>query len=234
MKSSTKFLTIIFIAFFTLSSCSYKSNFVLKKYMDENPDIYVNYENSFTVVAPETETDVGLIFYPGAYVNYDAYLPLMIKCAEKGIKCFLVKMPADLAILNVSAAKNFPNKFPEIKNWYIAGHSLGGAMAASFVSKNTDDFKGLILLAAYSTADLSNSKLKVLSVYGSSDGVLSSKKYSSNKKNLPEDFEEHILDGGNHANFGSYGFQKGDNEATMDAETQKNLTADFIGNFCFK
>ncbi len=49
-------------------------------------------------------------------------------------------------------------------------------MAASYLGKHTDEYDGLILLAAYSTADLSDSDLKVLSLYSSNDGVLSMEK----------------------------------------------------------
>ena len=117
---------------------------------------------------------------------------------------------------------------PEIKNWYMAGHSLGGAIAASFVSRHTEEFKGLILLAAYSTHDISKSGLKVLSIYGSNDEVLNLDKYQKNKKNLPavgDGLTEIIIDGGNHAQFANYGAQEGDGTAEISSEAQQEVTA---------
>ena len=107
-------------------------------------------------------------------MEHTAYAPLMKELAEKDILCVLVKMPFHLAVFDINAADGIREQFPEIKSWYIGGHSLGGSMAASYVSKHTEDFEGLVLLAAYSTEDLSDSGLKVLSVYGSEDGVLKS------------------------------------------------------------
>ena len=40
-------------------------------------------------------------------------------------------------------------QFPEIRHWYIAGHSIGGAMASQFASSHPDQAGGLILLGAH-------------------------------------------------------------------------------------
>ena len=99
-------------------------------------------------------------------------------------------------------------------------------MAASYAAKHPDLFQGLILLAAYSTEDLRDSGLSVLSVYGSEDGVLNRKKYDVYRENLPENTLEVVLDGGNHAGFGSYGEQDGDGKAKITQEIQRKLTVD--------
>ena len=69
-------------------------------------------------------------------------------------------------------------------------------MAAEYVSKHVDEFDGLYLFAAYSTADLSDSDLRVFSVYGSEDGVLDMDKYRKYRSNLPEDTYEYVIDAG--------------------------------------
>ena len=162
----------------------------------------------------------GLIFYPGGKVEYTAYKPLMMACAEKGFTCILIKMPFNLAVLDKNAADGVQDKFPEIEKWLIGGHSLGAAMAASYVSKNAEDFTGLFLLAGYSTADLSGSGLKVLSMYGSEDKVMNMEKYEKYKTNLPLGFTEFEMVGGCHSYFGLYGMQKGDGEPTVSAKEQ--------------
>ena len=101
-------------------------------------------------------------------------------------------------------------------------------MAASYVASHTDDFAGLVLLGAYSTADLSESNLDVLSVYGSEDKVMNREKYENNKTNLPEDFTEVVLEGGCHASFGMYGAQDGDGTPSITREEQIALTVDAI------
>jgi len=170
----------------------------------------------------------GLIFYPGGKVEYTAYEPLMASCAEKGILCVLVEMPFNLAVFDMNAADGIQGKFPEIEKWYIGGHSLGGSMAASYLSENSDAFEGLVLLGSYSTEDLSDIGLKVLSVYGSEDKILNREKYDENKTNLPDDFTEIVIEGGCHAYFGMYGNQEGDGTPTITQSEQIEITAEKI------
>lgn len=170
----------------------------------------------------------GLIFYPGAKVQFESYAPLMQKCAESGVLCILVHMPGNLAVLDKNAADGIREEYPEIKNWYMAGHSLGGAMAASYIAGHQDEYRGLILLAAYSASDLSKSKLSVLSVYGSEDKVLDKNSYEENRVNLPDDLAEVRIEGGCHAYFGCYGFQEGDGTPTISNEEQMEQTVNAI------
>ena len=180
------------------------------------------------IVFLPTEPEAGLIFYPGGKVEFTAYAPLLRSLAEEGILCILIKMPCNLAVLDVDAAEGIQERFPEIEDWYIGGHSLGGAMAAGYVAEHVDEYNGLILLAAYSTKDISKSGLQVLSVYGSEDGVLDIEKYNGSRTNLPVDMEEHIIEGGCHAQFGSYGKQEGDGEPGISSEEQRKVTAQYI------
>ena len=173
----------------------------------------------------------GVIFYPGGKVEAKAYAPLMDALAKEGVLSILVTMPGNLAVLDMNAADGICEQYPEIESWYMAGHSLGGSMAASYISENAKNFEGIILLASYSTADLSNSGLEVLSIYGSNDGVLNMEKYEEYKPNLPEDFNEFIIDGGCHAYFGAYGEQEGDKKATITRDEQIKITVDEITKF---
>ena len=91
--------------------------------------VTVTEQNGNWVFAPESST-AGLIFYPGGKVENTAYAPLLHDLAEDGILCVLVKMPCNLAGLGMTAADGIPECFPEVTDWYIGGHSLGGAMAA--------------------------------------------------------------------------------------------------------
>ncbi len=170
----------------------------------------------------------GLIFYPGGKVECEAYAPLLEACAEHGILCVLLRMPGNLAVLDRNAADGVAADYPEVTDWYIGGHSLGGAMAASYAGTHADTLAGLVLLAAYSTADLTDSGLQVLSIYGSEDGVLNREKYDGNRPNLPADTVELVIEGGCHAGFGSYGPQDGDGTPAISGETQIARTAEAI------
>lgn len=168
----------------------------------------------------------GLIFYPGGKVEHTAYAPLMSEFADNGILCVLIEMPFRLAVLDMNAADGIQDDFPQIEKWYIGGHSLGGAMAASYISNHADEFDGLLLLGAYSTADISDSGLSVISVYGSEDKVLNMEKYEENRNNFPQGFTELIIDGGCHSYFGNYGHQDGDGEPAVSMEEQIKQTVE--------
>ena len=186
-------------------------------------------DNGNMVFMPENPVG-GLVFYPGGKVEYTAYKPLMEACASRGVACVLVEMPFNLAVLDMGAAKGIAADYPGITAWYIGGHSLGGSMAASFLAENTDEYSGLVLLGSYSTADLSQSELDVLSVYGSEDRVMNREKYNESTVNLPADFTEIIIDGGCHSFFGMYGAQEGDGTPTITNIQQINATADVIAD----
>lgn len=184
-----------------------------------------------TLVFEPKKATTGLIFYPGGKVEYTAYAPLLHSLAEEGILCVLLEMPFNLAVLDVNAADGIKELYPEVENWYIGGHSLGGSMAASYLEKHPDDYEGLVLLGAYSTSDLSDTDLDVISIYGSNDQVLNHEKYEANKNNLPENFNETIIEGGCHAYFGTYGTQEGDGIATITNTEQIEITTDLLSDY---
>lgn len=179
------------------------------------------------VFAPQDAT-VGLIFYPGGKVEHHAYEPLMAALARRGVLCVLVKMPFDLAVFDVGAADGIHERYPQIEHWYIGGHSLGGSMAAAYLDNRAEEYAGLILLGSYSTVDLSDTALDVLSIYGSEDRVLNREKYNESKTNLPTGFTEIELHGGCHAYFGAYGAQDGDGIPTISNHEQIRITAEHI------
>ena len=194
------------------------------------PGASVLREHDRIVFRPD-EVKAGLIFYPGGKVEYTAYSPLMAELAKEGFLCVLLKMPLNLAVFGVNAAERVYGDYPEIGRWILAGHSLGGVMAASYAAEHPERLDGLILLAAYSVNNLKENMIKVLSVYGSEDGVLDTEKYMKNRANLPGGTAEIIIPGGCHAGFGSYGPQKGDGEPSISGEDQIRITAEIISDW---
>ncbi len=175
----------------------------------------------------ETE---ALIFYPGARVEPEAYAPLLHGIASRGVDVFVVRMPLNLAILNVDAAEKVLRDY-SYENWYIGGHSMGGAMSSLYVSSHAEDYAGVVLLGAYSSVALDDS-LKVVVIYGSEDQVLNRESFESYRSNYPSDYEEYVIEGGNHAQFGSYGEQDGDGEALITNEEQIEQSVDLIVYNC--
>ena len=193
---------------------------------DDTISVY-ELRDGVTVFVPE-EPAAGLIFYPGGKVEHTAYAPLLRACAERGVLCVLIRMPFNLAVFNINGANGIPEQFPDVDHWYLGGHSLGGAMAASYAADHADELDGLVLLAAYSTRDLTGSGLAVLSVYGSEDGVLDLAKYEQYRSNLPAGTSEVVIDGGCHAGFGRYGAQTGDGTPAISSDEQIDRTAEEI------
>ncbi|WOO36922.1 alpha/beta hydrolase [Anaerocolumna sp. AGMB13020] len=208
--------------------------YVLKYYKADATaqDVYSTYSESievgkdYTVFYPEPNKNknTGLIFYPGGKVEETAYAPIMNKLSSEGITCVLIKMPFRLAVFDVNAADGIMEKFPEITSWYMGGHSLGGAMASSYAVEHSKEVTGLILLAAY---PVSKSDIPAVIIYGSEDKVLNRDKL----KGLTGLVE---IQGGNHAQFGNYGFQKGDGTASISSEEQQMETVKAIVEFISK
>lgn len=132
------------------------------------------------------------------------------------------------AVLDANGADGVRERFPAVRRWILMGHSLGGVMAAGYLDGHAQSWDGLVLLGAYSTADLSDDGVTVLSITGDSDGVLNRRAAADNEGNLGEDARELVIPGGNHAQFGSYGPQDGDGEASLSPDEQRALTADEI------
>ena len=190
-------------------------------------DIKIYAEEDMVIFKPQNPV-AGVVFYPGGKVECTAYSPLARQLAENNILCVITQMPFNLAVFDIKAAEKPLEMFADIDKWYMAGHSLGGSMAASFAAENSDKVDGLVLLAAYSTADLTQTDLQVLSVYGDCDGVLNMEKYRQYFLNLPHNTTEIVIAGGNHAQFGSYGPQDGDGTATVTAQRQLEQTVSAI------
>lgn len=177
------------------------------------------------VFAPESEAHVGLIFYPGGLVEPEAYAPLLQHLSTEGVLTVLVPMPLNLAVLGIDRAAAVQAAFPQIERWIIAGHSLGGAMAAEYVKRHPQAVQGLVLLASYPAeqTDLSTLPLKAISIVGTEDGVDESV-FAASLARLPANTPLIIIEGGNHAQFGFYGPQKGDGTPTISRAAQQEQT----------
>lgn len=183
-------------------------------------------------------TESAMIFYPGARVKALSYAPLMMEIAEGGTDCWLCRMPVNFALFDKDLAHDIADgsessgdaEADRYERWYLGGHSLGGAAAAMLAAedeKTGRDWSGLILLAAYPVDKIN---IPVLSIYGSEDTVLDHDKYEKAETGglWPEDFEEHVIDGGNHAQFGSYGSQEGDGNALISEGKQQKITSKIV------
>jgi len=168
----------------------------------------------------------GFIFYPGGHVDARAYAPMLRQIAERGTLVVLVPMPLNLAVFGMNRADQVIAAHPEIEHWVIGGHSLGGAMASAYVYGKPDAADGLALWASYPADNnsLADRNLKVTSIYGTKDGQAA--KIPASKALLPPSTTFVPIEGGNHAQFGWYGSQAGDGQATISRESQQAQIVD--------
>jgi hypothetical protein len=178
-------------------------------------------------------THTGFIFYPGGRVDYRSYAPLAHDIAAEGYLVVIVRMPLNLAVLSPSAAQGVIDAHPEITNWAVGGHSLGGSMAAQYVSSAPSSVKALVLLESYPASgnDLSGKQFSVLTIHGTRDGLVSSSQIDDSLKLLPKETVRFEIQGGNHAQCGWYGPQSGDLDATISREEQQGLIVQATSEF---
>lgn len=176
---------------------------------------------------PENPAEVGFIFYCGTPVDHRVYCGILGGLANRGYFTASVQCPLDLAMLNPFGALQIMERNPDIKHWFIGGHSNGGVVAAMLASDLISRFEGVVFLASYSVNPIS---IPVLSIYGTNDGVLVMPLYQLCKPLCPN-MTEIVIQGGNHAQFGNYGTQFLDRPADISMDTQQQICIDAIDQF---
>lgn len=220
---------VIFIGVFIIwANNSYKPTSEAVEALKTNEVVTVT-DDKFIVFEPKSKATKGFIFYPGGKVEPEAYSTLAREIAEEGYLVVIAPMTLDLAVLSPNKATDVIEKFDYIETWAIGGHSLGGVMAVNYAAKN-ENINGVVLYASYPLGEeLKDLDIKVLSMYGSKDGVADLEKIKNAV--LSKNSEVVEIEGGNHAGFGSYGNQKGDNEATITGEEQIEKAANYTVEF---
>ena len=225
---------IIALTFLLLSTAAllyfsmyYQAEAAADAALKDSDSVTVRRENHMLVFdGPGRENAV--VFYPGAKVEAKAYAPLMKRLAEAGTDCVLLDPPLHFPLLDGNGIER-AYKLGSYDNWYIAGHSLGGTMAALYAAGHPEKIAGVILLGAYPTSSLADTRL--LSMYGSEDRILEREGYEKRRNLWPKDAQEHVIQGGNHSGFGNYGLQKGDGTAGISQDAQQKETAEYIHSF---
>ena len=211
---------VLGVFFFTY----YHADGVALMALESDADVKVS-ETDYGYYFDGESTEDVLIFYPGARVEETAYAPLLRRIAETGVDVCLVKMPLRFAIFGINKADDVVAEY-NYKNWYIGGHSLGGAMAAKYAAKHQDKIRGVFLLAAY-TVDTLGREQKAAICYGDQDKIVNLKRIEEISRYALL-YEIEVIPGGNHAQFGNYGFQRNDGTATISAETQQEMAVEFF------
>ena len=196
--------------------------------LESDPEVIVSTKNWIVFEPAISNKNVGFIIYPGGRVDYRSYSPIAHRIAAEGYLVVIVRMPLNLAVFGINLASDVIKSYSPISSWVIGGHSLGGTMAAQFAHENPSEIKGLVLWAAYpaSGTDLSKDDLLAITIHGTNDGLVSLSQIEDSLRLLPASTSRIEIVGGNHAQFGWYGNQEGDNKATITREAQQNKIFD--------
>lgn len=241
------FIFYLGVLVYLFQSCSYlpeEINIISGVAVKETVD-YISLEPQMG-----STSETGLLFYPGGLVDPHAYIPTFQGLVLEGYKVVIVKVSANLAITNIDKASSCKSAFPEVEEWVLSGHSLGGAVTCIDVHNNPTDYVGVVLMASYPSEDASlvDWDGAVLSLFGALDGLATPQKIDENAHLLPTGITVnqltdmpssssrgttiyHQINGGNHAQFGSYGKQNEDGEATISVETQHTEIVNYIQSF---
>lgn len=223
-------LLLFTIGFIALKNITYQPSSSAIQAATTNSSYQVKETTDGVYFKPNQKTfPISVIFYQGALVNQKSYSIWASKLASEGYPVYLIHHPFNLAVTSKNKAQSIIKEY-NITDYVIGGHSLGGVMASRYAhdkqmnpTTDTGLLRGVFFLASYpdSKGNLKNSALPVLSVTGSNDGVLNQKSYLESKNFLPENSIYSSIQGGNHAGFGSYGNQKGDNQASISNKEQQ-------------
>lgn len=219
---SAAVLLVVFAAFGVYVSIYYRADETVKEYLASETGTVMLSETNYGWFLDGPSDENAMVFYPGGKVDEKAYIPLLYRFAEEGMDVCLVKMPFHLAVFGIDKADEVMPQY-DYENWYIGGHSLGGAMGAAYAAGHADELRGVVLFAAYATKKLDDS-LKEIVIYGSEDGVLRLSKLREGRQFAPKRYFEHVIEGGNHALFGNYGEQEGDGTGLISAQEQQAET----------
>ena len=204
--------------------------------VEADPDVSVDRTPLGTAVreGPVTASTVGLVYYPGGRVAHESYVPTaaeIVAAADRPALVVVVDAPLNLAVLAPDRADRVRERYPEVGAWAVGGHSLGGAMACRHAAGRTGTYGALVLHAAYCDRDVSESGLDVLSVLGGADGVIDAERERASRSNLPPDARIVELDGVNHAGFGAYGSQPGDDPASLSPAASREAVGNATGTW---
>lgn len=222
--------TVVFVAW---SLIAFRAGEDARQALTSTDHVRVRATETGWVFTPVVERErTGLLFFPGALVDPRAYAPLLHRVAAAGYPAILTELPRRGAFGGadgpemLNRAVTATHAVPAATAWVVAGHSRGGEVAARLARTAPPSFVGLILIGTSHPRDfsLAATRLAVTRIYGTRDTIADVDKLDANRPNLPATITDARIEGGNHSQFGYYGFQPGDWPATINRDEQQRAT----------
>lgn len=225
--------------FIVWSLIAYRASGEGRAALESTSAVLVSDRDGYWEFQPKQPASVGLLFFPGALVDPAAYAPLARAVASRGYPVLLVRVPRRGAFGGAEShelSMRYQRALGETarsggpRRWVVAGHSRGGVISANVLRTPPEGIAGLVLIGTSHPRDfsLAHLQLPVTQIYGTRDTIADMDKVVAARRNLPPSTTIVQIDGGNHSQFGSYGFQPGDWPATISRSEQQRLTVDAI------
>jgi pimeloyl-ACP methyl ester carboxylesterase len=216
--------------FITWSLLAYRAQGVARAALASDARVTVTQADGHWSFTPRTPAAAGLIFFPGALVSPVAYAPLVRAIADAGYTSLLIEVPWRGAFGGAEGPEVFARARTAaartgIARWVVAGHSRGGVIASYIVRDGLPGLAGAVLLGTSHPRDfsLAGTSIPMTRVFGTRDTVADVEKLDRTRANLPASARIIRIDGGNHSQFGYYGFQPGDWPATISRDAQQAI-----------
>jgi pimeloyl-ACP methyl ester carboxylesterase len=219
------------LVFVTWSAIAYRANGAAHAALASDRSIVVQHDDGAWSFSPTAaHEDLVLVFFPGALVDPVAYAPLARAVAAAGYPAFIVELPRRGAFGGADDPEVFARYKRQLRRpntprrWVVGGHSRGAVVAVNVAASRPDDLAGLVLIGTSHPrdVDLSHITIPVTKISGTRDGLASPAEVEANRSKLPPATRWIWIDGGNHSQFGWYGFQPGDRWADIDATRQRD------------
>lgn len=218
-------LVIAVVGFVIYAQFDYVPNETLVEKVDLSA---IESDEEGLIFQPETPNGKGVILYQGAKVKKESYAYLGESLSEKGFVVSIPQLPLNFGILGSGTADAVIEEHPEVEEWFLGGHSLGGVAASFYAEDPSSKLSGLYFLGAYPASDFSDSGLPMLSIYGEQDGLSTVEAIQESRELFSNNSVFVEIEGGNHAQFGLYGEQKGDNPAEITPIEQQDQVVEAL------
>jgi len=220
------------VVFVTWSLIAYRATADARAALASGSGITVTRGQHTWAFEPASPSPAGLVFFAGALVDPVAYAPLARAVAAAGYPVLLVELPYRGAFGGADGPEVFARAraaaaaHPGVVRWVIAGHSRGGVVAAQVVRDGFPGLAAAVLIGTSHPRDFSiaAATIPITRVYGTRDSIAEEEKLERTRSNLPVATRLVRIEGGNHSQFGYYGFQPGDSTATISREAQQAIT----------
>jgi hypothetical protein len=198
----------------------------LEVYRDDR--VQVSTSPGAVIMSPTGDaTGQGILYFPGARVDPYSYLYPFADVVAEGTTLVIVDPLFNMALLDSRGVEELSSALPGITSWTIAGHSLGGVKAC--LEADHPLVRSVVLFASYCATDIRARDIQVTQVTGARDGLIDEQQRADAERFLPSGSPPPvIIEGANHASFGTYGPQPGDGVAALSHSEFRVILTDIM------